>query len=42
MHQVKIKKFHIGQGQPLAIMSGPCVIESEEEERRVGKSVDQV
>lgn len=26
---VKIRDFFIGEGQPLAIMSGPCVIESE-------------
>lgn len=30
MNKVKIKNFHIGPGEPLAIMSGPCVIESEE------------
>lgn len=29
MNLVKVKKFFIGKGQPLAIMSGPCVIESE-------------
>lgn len=29
MRQVKIKHFFIGKKQPLAIMSGPCVIESE-------------
>lgn len=30
MNKVLIKNFYIGKGQPLAIMSGPCVIESEE------------
>jgi 2-dehydro-3-deoxyphosphooctonate aldolase (KDO 8-P synthase) len=30
MHTVKFKKFSIGKGQPLTILSGPCVIESEE------------
>ncbi len=29
MRSVQFKKFSIGKGQPLAIMSGPCVIESE-------------
>lgn len=29
MQNVKIKNFLIGQNQPLAIISGPCVIESE-------------
>lgn len=28
--KVTVKNFVIGKGQPLAIMSGPCVIESEE------------
>ncbi len=30
MKHVKVKDFFIGEGQPLAVMSGPCVIESEE------------
>lgn len=30
MHQIPVKNFLIGKGQPLAIMSGPCVIEGEE------------
>ncbi|MCX6994250.1 MAG: 3-deoxy-8-phosphooctulonate synthase [Chlamydiae bacterium] len=30
MHEVKLKNITIGQGHPLAIMCGPCVIESEE------------
>ena len=30
MKTVKVKDFLIGKGQPLAVMSGPCVIESEE------------
>jgi 2-dehydro-3-deoxyphosphooctonate aldolase (KDO 8-P synthase) len=30
MQQVPVKNFFIGEGQPLAIMCGPCVIESEE------------
>lgn len=29
MHTVNLKKFAIGKGKPLAILSGPCVIESE-------------
>jgi len=29
MKDVPIKNFKIGKGQPLALMSGPCVIESE-------------
>lgn len=30
MQKVKIKDFFIGSGEPLAIMCGPCVIESED------------
>lgn len=30
MQTVRFKKFSIGKGQPLAILSGPCVIESED------------
>jgi 2-dehydro-3-deoxyphosphooctonate aldolase (KDO 8-P synthase) len=30
MHQVPVKDFFIGSGEPLVVMSGPCVIESEE------------
>lgn len=30
MEQVKVKDFFIGKKQPLAVISGPCVIESEE------------
>lgn len=30
MRRIKIKNFYIGKGEPLAIMCGPCIIESEE------------
>jgi 2-dehydro-3-deoxyphosphooctonate aldolase (KDO 8-P synthase) len=30
MHRVSIKNFFIGPSEPLAVMSGPCVIESED------------
>lgn len=30
MRNVKVGKFEIGAGQPLALIAGPCVIESEE------------
>ena len=29
MRYVPVSNFKIGKGQPLAVMSGPCVIESE-------------
>lgn len=31
MHKVPVKNFFIGEGEPLAIICGPCVIESEEQ-----------
>lgn len=30
MKKVPVKDFHIGPGEPLSVMCGPCVIESEE------------
>lgn len=29
MHKISLNKFKVGQNEPLAVMSGPCVIESE-------------
>lgn len=37
MHNVQVKNFHIGKGQPLAVMSGPCVIEGEEHSLRAAE-----
>jgi 2-dehydro-3-deoxyphosphooctonate aldolase (KDO 8-P synthase) len=34
---VQIRDFAIGEGQPLAVMSGPCVIESEEHSLRTAE-----
>ena len=31
MHRVPIKNFSIGPGEPLVVMSGPCVIENEDD-----------
>lgn len=30
MHRVPVKDFYIGPGEPLSVMCGPCVIESED------------
>lgn len=30
MHKVKVREFVIGEGAPLTVISGPCVIESED------------
>lgn len=39
MQQVPIKNFFIGKGQPLAMMCGPCVIESEEHTLRTAEAL---
>ena len=42
MHQVRVKEFLIGKGQPLAIMAGPCVIESEEHTLRAAEALKKI
>jgi 2-dehydro-3-deoxyphosphooctonate aldolase (KDO 8-P synthase) len=39
---VPVKNFEIGQGQPLAVMTGPCVIESEEHTMRVAEHLKKI
>ncbi|MEN9343930.1 MAG: 2-dehydro-3-deoxyphosphooctonate aldolase [Chlamydiota bacterium] len=36
---MKIGQFEVGQGQPLAVISGPCVIESEEHAMRSAEAL---
>lgn len=42
MHAVAIKNFLIGKGQPLAIMSGPCVIEGESHTLRAAETLKEM
>jgi 2-dehydro-3-deoxyphosphooctonate aldolase (KDO 8-P synthase) len=42
MQQIPIKNFKIGQGQPLAMMCGPCVIESEEHTLRSAEALKKI
>lgn len=42
MNQTQVKNFLIGKGQPLAIMSGPCVIESEEHTLRAAEALKKM
>jgi len=42
MHLVPVKKFLIGKGQKLTIMSGPCVIESEEHTMRSAEELKKI
>ncbi len=39
MKRVKVKDFYIGEGEPLAVMCGPCVIEGEEIALRAAKEL---
>jgi 2-dehydro-3-deoxyphosphooctonate aldolase (KDO 8-P synthase) len=42
MHQISLKKFLIGNQQPLAVMSGPCVIEGEEHSLRAAETLKNI
>jgi 2-dehydro-3-deoxyphosphooctonate aldolase (KDO 8-P synthase) len=42
MKSIKVKDFFIGQGEPLTIMSGPCVIESEEHCLRAAETLKSI
>lgn len=39
---VKVKDFSIGDDEPLALMSGPCVIESEERSMKTAESIKYI
>lgn len=40
--QVPVRDFFIGPGQPLAVMCGPCVIESEEQTLRAAEAIKKI
>lgn len=42
MEIIQIKSFKIGLGQPLTIISGPCVIESEEDALNAAKTLKEM
>lgn len=42
MHNVPVKHFFIGKDQPLAVMSGPCVIESESHTLKAAESLKKI
>lgn len=42
MYKVPVKNFYIGKGQPLAVMSGPCVIESEDHCMRSAEALKDI
>lgn len=41
-HHVPVKNFLIGQGAPLSVMSGPCVIEGEEHALRAAEALKAI
>lgn len=42
MHHVRIKNFSIGHKQPLAVMCGPCVIESEDHSMHAAEALKNI
>lgn len=42
MHRVPVKDFFIGPGEPLVVMSGPCVIESEDHCLRAAETLKKM
>lgn len=42
MRKVKVKNFFIGEKEPLAVMCGPCVIESEEHALRSAEALHEI
>ena len=37
MHIVKVGDYQVGQGQPLLLMAGPCVLEGYERSLMIGQ-----
>lgn len=42
MKKIPVKDFYIGPNEPLAVMSGPCVIESEEHALKAAEALCQI
>lgn len=42
MHKVPVRKFFIGEGEPLTVMCGPCVIESEEQTLKAAEALKKI
>ena len=42
MNAVRVGSFQIGAGEPLALLAGPCVIESEEITMRAAEELAQI
>ena len=42
MHTVKVGSYEIGQGYPLALLAGPCVLEGYEHSLAIGREVKRI
>lgn len=42
MHTVKVADYQVGQGHPLLLMAGPCVLEGYERSLMIGKRVKEI
>lgn len=42
MHIVKVHDYLVGQGQPLLLMAGPCVLEGYERSLMIGQRVKAI
>jgi 2-dehydro-3-deoxyphosphooctonate aldolase (KDO 8-P synthase) len=42
MQSIRFKKFSLGQGHPLVVMSGPCVIEDEDHTLRTAEALKMI
>lgn len=42
MHTVNVGKIKIGEGQPLALLAGPCVIEGLERSLMIGRGIKEI
>ena len=42
MHTVKVGSYEIGQGHPLALLAGPCVLEGYEHSLAIGREVKRI
>lgn len=42
MHTIKLKNFEIGAGKPLAVMCGPCVIESLDHTMKMAENLKKI
>lgn len=42
MNKVKVGKFMIGEGEPLALLAGPCVLEGMDRCLLIGRTIKEI